>query len=424
MNKLCLYLFFIFCVLGSGSPSYAVDKPSTSQRNDFGIVEITSCTSALRTLAPTYMGIEITPAKDWKIQDVNFNLTTSQDLPIDWFTPFKQPFYDRIIYPISAIVAQKPTEPITFTATGTLTACFKEQCNPYTFTVAKTLGTDTPWIVPECDGLTQALAYTPIPMHMNQVKGWAIPNGDQNIVITLEFQHAPKTIQLYDSEKQPLTMDIQVQEKRAQFSWPYQSNDLHFFVRTYYGYYDITLPILPKDTHIPEKHSNLFDIFQAAFLFFLVSAFPIFLARSTDSPYKTFLKQTKQAFILTLLVGITLTIIVYTQGPINLIFYPFNKVWTLILMTAGILFIPAHVTLPFLFTFVAPRPYLNFLQTSFEQLSFIGFTTVMIAAAFLCQWIWAKKIFEKLQDKKTVSTIWWCARMAWIVFMLYLIIYL
>lgn len=390
---------------------------------DFGGVELTSCTDNVRLRDPIYLGLEITPFENWKIQDVDMQVTTSQDVPIQWFTPFRQPFYERQIYPISAVLTHKLTEPLTIYASGSIIACTQENCKTYPFHLDKTLGTERIWIMPECDELSQAIATTPVPMYMDKVKGWAIPNGE-NIRVTLDFQKRPKTIQIYDAHKNPLAFDIQAQGNRVQFAWPLQDENLHFFVRTYYAYYEVELPVLQQGTKTPMPRGTLFGIIQAVFLFFFLSAFPIFWARSTDAPYQTFFKQAKQSVALIAATGLCLWGFIYIHGPINLAFYPFSKAWALGAMALGILFIPAHVLLPFLFTVLAPRPYLNSLTTSFEQLTFIGFATTLIALVFFIQCVWAKRIFHDLQDKKTTSLIWWCARLPWIFFLIYLMIYL
>ena len=142
MNKFYKTFHLIFYAwIAAVSPAFSAET-SLTNRGDFGVIEMISCTDNLRTQSPTYLGLEITPAEDWIIQDVDLHLSTSQDTPMDWFIPFKQPFHDRLIYPISAVLTQKPTEAITFTASGFMTACKHDNCTQIPFTLHKTLGTD------------------------------------------------------------------------------------------------------------------------------------------------------------------------------------------------------------------------------------------------------------------------------------------
>ena len=424
MKKICALIIFICYAVLAQAQSDLVQKSPSLQQGPFGEVALLSCSNALRTHAPIYMGLEITPQPDWDIQLENLTLSTSENIPIDWFTPFTQPLIDRSVYPISAVLPHTPKEAITFTATGTIKACLHNDCATHPFTLSKTLGTELALILPECDGITRALTYTPVPMYMGKVKGWAVLDNDQNIRVTLDFQKFPKTIQIYDSNKQLLSLDIQSQQNRAQFLWPWKQEDLSFFVRTYYGYYEIKLPILPAGTRIPMPNSVILKILQTVILFFLLSAFPIFWARSTDTNRKIFLRQTKQSLCLVCLTGIILAAIVAIRGPLNLAFLPIGKSFALIGMALGLLFVPAHISMPFLFTLIAPRPYLAFIQTIPEQLLFILTTTFFIALTFVAQWIWSKKIFKILNSQEWGGCIWWCARLPWLAFIIYLIFYL
>lgn len=414
---LCFYLLFY------GATSASAQSFYRSQQFDFGTAELLSCSDALRYHTPMYLGIKITPKENWDVQLEDITLATSQPVPIDWFIPFEQPNQNHLLYPISAILTEKPKQPISFKATGNIKACTQGNCQSYPFSLNKILATGFAFILPECEEISQALSYTPIPMYMAKVKGWAIPHDDQHIQITLDFPHRPKTVQLYTQDKQPLPLDINIYEQRAQFLWP-KDKEINFFVRTYYAYYEIQLPILPIGTTIPMQRTIVWKIIQTVFLFFLLSAFPIFWSRSTDAPYKIFLKQTKQSLILIFLAGFILSLVVCFKGPLNLGFIPFNKFWTFITMGLGIIFIPAHILLPFLFTFLAPRPYLSFIQTTGEQLLFIILATLVMELTFTIQLIWAKKIHKKLQRKETTSYIWWCCRIPWLFLMLYLIFYL
>ncbi len=423
MKKFCKKWELLFWGLTIGIFLGKTADADFAQTTDFGALELISCTNNVRMREPIYLGVEITPADGWSIQDVEIQVTNSQNLPIDWFVPFKQPFSDRLIYPISTVMTHRTTKPLTIEANGLITACLQDQCAPYPFHLTKTLGVQMTWIMPECDGLSQALSYTPIPMYMNKVKGWAIPN-DENISVTLAFPKAPKTIQLYDADKKPIATALQVKGNYVQFALPLQTENLHFFAKTYYAYYELELPLLPKTTKIPVSHTTWLHIIGTAFIFCLFSAFPIFWSRSTKAPYKIFRKQAKQAFILIMGAGLFLCLCVYFNGILSLAFNPFNKWGTLGLMALGSIFIPAHVLLPFVFTFLAPRPYLASLQSSFEQLTFIILSTILITIPFVFQWIWAKKVFQILQNKETSGSIWWCARIPWFFWIIYTLIYL
>jgi len=424
MNKVHLILTFVLAMLFGGNLANAENNPPHVLRDQFGIVTLTSCTNALRMNEPTYLGLEITPAEDWQLTLQDLTVTTSNNTPVEWFTPFKQPLYKRLMYPISALVTNPTSDPITFTANGTIHGCFNGECQLYPFHVTKTLDAQPAWIIPECDSITHALTYTPIPMRMQQIKGWAIPNEQEDIQVTLIFQKNPKTIQIYDIHKNPLILDIQAKETQAQFLWPNPQEPIHFFVRTYYGYYEVDLPVSTKGTQIPMQARTILGVLYAVLLFVVFSAFPIFWVRSTDAPYAVFVKQTKQMIITLLCAGLILGLGIYYKGPFNLAFYPFAKGWTLIGMGLGLLFIPAHMLLPFLFTFLAPKPYLSCIQTLSEQLIFIGVSTCILCISFLLQLIWAKKIFHVLQDKKTVSYAWWCGRLPWLMSIIYFLLYL
>jgi len=423
MKRICIFFGLFFSLILSGiNPVLA--QGYFLQQDEFGTTELISCTDALRTRAPLYLGLEITPKENWQVQLENLTLSTSTPIPVNWFTPFEQPDMDHLVFPISAVLTEKPTESISFRAEGNIRACSQGNCTVYPFSLIKTLDTKRAFITADCERISHALTYTPIPAYMDKVKGWAIPQTDQSIQVTLDFPQAPRTIQVFTRDKQPLSLDILVNEKRVQFSWPTQDEDLNLFVRTYYGYYEIKLPILPKETTIPMQGITLWKILQVALLFFLLSAFPIFWARSTDVPHKTFLKQTKQTLFFILLLGIAISIAICIKGPLNLSFIHINKYWILILMALAVIFTPAHVCMPFLFTFLIPHPYLSFIQSTSEQLTFVILTTGITATTFALQWFWSKKIFKKLQAPETTSYIWWCCRIPWIFWMFYILLYL
>ena len=423
MKKLCLIFGTFFGVLLTTTFSLATEEPHI-QRDPFARTELTSCTNAMRVRNPTYLGIEITPAENWQVELKELNITPSQSMPVEWFRPFNQPFADRQLYPISTVMTHKTTQPITFDVTGTITACSQGDCADYPLHLQKTLGHDQALIIPECDSIVQALVQTPVPMHMAKVEGWAIPNKKGDIQVTLVFQNASHVVQIYDQEKHPLDLAIQLQGKQAQFIWPQANQDVHFFAKTYYGYYDIQLSILPENTKIPLRADSVLLILQAAFLFFLFSAFPLFWARSTDTPYPLFLKQTKQAIYTILAAGILFACVLYFKGPLDLAYYPISKCWALVIMGIGALFVPAHLILAFLFTLLVPKPYLALLQTTRDQIIFSCCATLIGAGAFIIQLIWAKEIFQKLQGKDTLSYAWWCGKLPWLGLMIYLILYL
>jgi len=226
-----------------------------------------------------------------------------------------------------------------------------------------------------------------------------------------------------------------VDKKRATFTLPNSlikdPNNLRFFARTYHHYYEIQPIQIPQNKPFPDVPLSKLQILQACFLFFLLSAAPIYWARVPVSSRTKFHTQTKKALILTALIGIIMlgSAILYEYQTNNLIPFlgmPIAKTYALILMSLGVLFIPASPLLIFVFLCITPKPFLDVLQTShllvirtLPLLSFLGLTLL----AFGTQLIFEKSIFNLLTGKKA-SKIWWIIRLPWFALMLYLIYYL
>ena len=413
----------LFCFTIVTSPLHAQEMSSQHQA-PFGSVTLSSCTTGLRTQAPLYLGINIEKLNNWQIQSVDITPTANPKIPIALFTPFQQPYKHIQIYPISATLNHETKEPITFEAVGSITACQQKECIKEPIHLAMTLPPQKALITPECYGISLALANTPIPMYMNKITGWAIPQDDNNALVTLDFNKLPKTIQLYTQDQKPLSVNIQTDDKRVQFLWPITGSTINLYVRTYYHYYQVSLPLLPPDTPLPLAKDLDFNTLQAIFLFFLISALPIFWARTTEIDLRTFKKQAQQMIVFSILCGILGFILFYSTQNLNLAFYPFSKWITLMLMMLGLVLAPAHPAAALFFTFIAPKPYLAHITQPFNQTIFIGGSVVLIIILFTLQLIYSKQIYQKLHDKKSVSALWWAFRLPWIALMLYTLFYL
>ena len=278
MRKFLFYLTFLCCLFSL--PTLAAEPSAAKQQTSFGSVELVSCTKGLRTNAPNYLAVAIFPDEEWHIQQAHFSPTTSDNSPIQLFTPFKQPFDTEFIYPISSSVLQKTETPTTFIVEGDVTACHENSCTTEPIRLSLTLQqTKIPIATPDCSIISFALANTPIPMDMRTLKGWAIPLSNGKTQITLDFEKNPRTIQIYDSDKHPLSLEMHLHQKRVQILWPTQQKNIQFYARTKHHFYEIELPLLSPNTHIPQFSFALFwSVFVASFCFVLLSAFPIYWA--------------------------------------------------------------------------------------------------------------------------------------------------
>ena len=427
---------FIFLLLATGAA--AQDAPPSLQQTPFGDVELISCTTKLRVSGPLYLGVRALPKEGWQLETPNLKVTTSEPLPITLFTPFKQPYAQAPLYPISAVLTYKPTNPITFDVEGSWRACKEKQCITEPIRLSTSLDPGLALLTPECSPITLALSNTPVPMYSNKVKAYAQRDYQFNTEIALDFERPPRTLIVYDKNKEPLDLEIQIENKRATFILPKTQDANRFIVRTYYHYYEIEPYMMPDSMPIPEAPFPIFQILQACLLFFLLSAAPIYWARVPVSTRKKFQAQTKQMLILTAVLGTILLCgalfyeyqndsVPYRADKLwAFLIQPIGKTWALILMILGILFIPASPLLTFLFLGITPRPYLAFLSTSGNILlrltplfSFITLTLI----AFWIQLLFQEKIFKLLNSKKA-SKIWWVARLPWFALIIYTLCYL
>ena len=396
------------------------------QATIFGKVNLISCTTALRKTGPIYLGVAFTPDPGWQLDQVDLSVHASDNTPVEIFTPFEQPYNPEIIYPISAVLLEKPNHPISFMVEGSVRACFHSACALTPIRLALTLEPKIAAITPECGALSLALANTPIPMHAKRVNGWAVPEQD-GVRITLDFPKIPRSLMIYDVNKNPLHLDIQTKAKRVSFLWPEPTGSfVHFYARTHYHYYSIDLNVLPPGTPVPPPPVSLFSIFQACLLFFLLSAAPIFWARTTIVSQKKFHSDTKQIMRLTVTVTVAMLILLYTRGLLPLTYVPLSKTNTLIAMGLGLLFVPASPLLVALFVFLTPKPYfMPFVECNIiTQVCIIMGCAGISLLAFLIQLLYEKQIFRVLQGNKNISLIWWSCRLPWIGLMLYTYFYL
>lgn len=421
MKKFLIAFLFLLC---STFTRAAVFK-SANQPLSFGQAEFTSCTSALRTTAPVYLGLIIETQEDWIIKNVQITPKVSNNSPIAFLTPFQQTTPQLWIYPISAVISDI-SNPLTFNVAGNVTACQNEFCTTEPIDLNLTLSKDSLYILPTCTGISFALSNTPIPMYMNRLKAWAIRQSDTSAQVTIDFIQKPQTIQIYDSNKTPLTLDIQTDDKRIQFLYPVSSDqeNISIFARTHHHYYDIQLPISPKETLLPPPDKFKIFPFLAAILFVLCSSLPIFWVRNTPISQKAFKSQTHLMIFILLFSAFIFLILLQTNPSLDFTFYPLSKWPTLLLMTLGLFLIPANPTVAFLFTLFVPKPYLADLITLNEKMAFLGIATYLSCLLFIPQLIWNTKIFKLLHKTKHTEAIWWAARVPWIILILYFSFYL
>jgi len=429
---------FIFVLLLFGMGATAKGTVPSVQQTPFGDVELISCTTDLRVSGPLYLGVRALPAEGWQLDVPDLKVTTSEPLPTALFTPFKQPYPQAPLYPISSVLTYKPTNPITFGVEGSWHACNEGQCVTEPIRLSLTLDTALALLTPECSPITLALSNTPVPMYSNKVAAYSQHDDHGNTQIVLDFERPPRTLVIYDKNKEPLDLDIRVENKRATFTMPSTQDANHFIVRTYYHYYEIEPNEIPNDMPIPEVPLSTFQILQACLLFFLLSAAPIYWARVPVSTRKKFRTQTKQMLILTAVLGTIMlcgTLLYEYQNDFvphratqlwSFFVQPIGKMWTVILMLLGILFIPASPLLTFLFLGVTPRPYLASLVASGNillKLAPLFSFVILTLLAFGIQLIFQEKIFKLLNSKKA-SQIWWVARLPWFALIIYTLCYL
>ena len=263
---------------------------------------------------------------------------------------------------------------------------------------------------------------------MGKIRGWAIQDAER-AHITLDFEEVPKTLMIYDRDKNPLTLDMHIKDKRATFDLPLTEEEkIQFFARTYHHYYAIDLPLLPAGTAVPPPTIAFIQILQAWLWMVLLSAIPIYWARTTPTTRHKFHAQTKQALWVigaSFIVSICFCLYEHWFALINIMAIPFSKQITLVFMALGLLYIPASPLFIPLYFIVTPKPYLSAFVDSSAAIHFVlllGFC-LLTAAAFVIQLIYEKKIFAELQ-RRNISLTWWCARLPWIGFMLYIFFYL
>lgn len=404
--------------------------PDATQETPFGKVQLVSCTTALRVTGPLYLGVRALSNDNWRLDEPQLTVTTSNNMPVILLSPFEQPYSDNPVYPISAVLTHKPTEPVTFTVSGSWRACNEQECLTYPIHLERTLAPGTALIAPECTGITLALSNTPIPMYMKQIKAHAKPDGD-NINVVLDFQQVPRTLTLYDAQKQQIQPEIEAHGKRATFMLPNSfasESKLHFFARTHYHFYEVVVPVSNEPAPLPPV--SIFQILQAGFLFFFLSAIPIYWARTTKTTQKKFHAQTKQTLWLCA-VGILICcgFLIYrycvdsSDDIWTLITPNFSKTTLLIIMALALIFAPMSPILAFFFTFIAPHPYMIDQSGPLVEMMPLLFFFVLTACAFALQLLFEEKIFKELQ-KTHISKLWWCARLPWIGLMLYICFYL
>ncbi len=424
-------LFFLLTFFLFGTQTLANEMDFSTQQTPFGEVQFISCTTDLRNSGPLYLGVRIIQNQEWQLDNPNLKITASEPLPATIFTPFKQPHPDAPIYPISVSLPQKATNPITFFAEGTWHACKGEECITEPIHLSLTLGTKLSFFTPACSHITLALSNTPIPMYSEKIKAYARKQQPDKVEILLDFEKVPRTLMIYDQNKEPLKLDIQIDKKRAKFVLPNTTDSIHFFVRTYYHYYDVQPIMLAPNEKFPDVSISLLQILQACFLFFILSAVPIYWTRVHLSSQKQFRIQAKRAFILTLFLGTLLisaaALYEYQTGNlIPLLIQPINAIFAIISMILGLIFVPSSSIFMFLFLIITPHPYLTILNSSSNILlkltpliSFILLTLI----AFGIQFLFSKKFF-KLLTGKNVSKIWWVVRLPWFALILYTLFHL
>ena len=427
---------FIFVLILVGMSATAQEILPSVQQTPFGDVELISCTTDLRVNGPLYLGVRALPKEEWQLDVPDLKITTSEPLPTALFTPFKQPYPQAPLYPISAVLTYRPTQPITFNVEGSWRACKDDQCVTAPIHLSTTLGMALALLTPECSPITLALSNTPVPMYSNNIAAYAQLDDRDNTKVVLDFERPPRTLIVYGPNKEPLDLDIQIENKRATFVLPQTQNANRFIVRTYYHYYEIEPKVIPQDMPIPDVPLSTLQILQACLLFFLLSGAPIYWARVPLSSRQKFRAQTKQMLILTTVLGIIVlcgALFYAYQNDLSQInklwpflIQPISKTWTIILMILGVLFIPASPLLTFLFLAITPRPYLTFLGTSSNILLKLApcFSFVILTLlAFAIQLLFQEKIF-KLLDGNKAPKIWWVARLPWLALIIYTLCYL
>ena len=434
-SKMKKTFFFLLAFILWGKPAFAEEMSPVAQQTPFGEIQLISCTTDLRMNGPLYLGVRALTKQGWKLDSPQLEITTSEPIPTAFFTPFKQPYSQEPVYPISAVLTQKPTQPITFNANGTWRACKGEECVTESIHLYRTLGTDIALFTPECSAITLALSNTPIPMYSNLVNAYARHNDKNQVEITLDFQQVPRTVTIYDINKQPLTLDIYTDKKRVNFTLPDSFNEsqnpLRFFVRTYYHYYEVEPTLIPQNDPVPDVPLSSLQILQACFLFFLLSAVPVYWARVPLDTRKKFHNTTKQTLIFMSSLGVLMLVLAtlyeyQTHNLLHLLNMPITKTYALILMSLGIIFIPASPLSIFLFLFITPHPYLTDLQGNYNLLiklsplySFVCLTLL----SFGIQFAFEKSIFKYLTGPNASKT-WWVARLPWLALIIYTVFYL
>ena len=427
IKKWGLIIGFLFCSTVAAADTVS-SAPTMQLKQDtaFGRVEITSCTTALRKSGPLYLAVQAVPHKGWQLDTPKLTVRASDDTPVAIFEPFLQENPKLPVYPISAVpLNPKNSDPIHFFVDGTWHACADQKCVTEDIHLSLLLEPNIPLISPTCKNVAIALSNTPIPAYMDQVKGWAIPKED-HVAITLEFQKIPLSLMIYNAQKQPFTLEIQTKDKRAMFKLPHTGADpIKLFARTKHHYYEIELPLLPRETQIPLPRVPWGELVQAVICLILLSALPIFWARATAITQKKFHLQTIQMMLVLGILGIIAEAILLTTGSLNLTFNPLSKTVLLIVMALGLLYIPLSAWIAAPILILTPKPYLAFLnETSVVTQSLVICGAFFLALSlFALQLFYEKQIFKALH-KKNISTIWWCARLPWIGFMLYLAFHL
>ncbi|MBQ4471929.1 MAG: hypothetical protein II942_01615 [Alphaproteobacteria bacterium] len=220
------------------------------QEVPFGRVRLISARSTFTPQSPLYLAVQATPNDGWKIGTPSLMATASTHAVGTTLIPFEQRQDNTFYYPVIFTITPT-TQPITFSVQGTIPACKEQSCIDTKINLNLTLNAGYGLFTPQYPFISDTLALTPVPMDLNRVKGWAIPNGD-SVTITLDLPLAPGKISLYTDNKEPIEAPVKTDGKRVIFQLPTPTdNRVTLLLDATNTIYAIDLPLLSADTKIP-----------------------------------------------------------------------------------------------------------------------------------------------------------------------------
>ncbi len=426
-------ILFLIMLMWSWTCSASIwsEMPGHSdwQELPFAKIRLVSCLTSPQ-IGLNYLAVHAQPFPGWELKTPDLATTTSNHSPGTVLIPFRQVYDDQMFFPITYAI-QDIKQPITFTVSGSWSACHEETCITQPIRLKLDLPRETAIITPACTGITQTLVNTPIPTYMNRLSAQATRQQDNTILLHLDLPHLPHQLTAFDYNKQLLSVKAEVKGTHTKLVLPASTtNDdvLKLYIHSGMYYYEIETPVLKEITEpTPLSQIPFQQILFSSILMFLVSPWFLYFGRTKRTSFDQYKLQTSGAIIASSLFAIITLAWGIFQGDLSWFITPNMSIATW-LIWAGVIFFLADA-LPItalLAAFITPRPYLHFLTNAdlAVQLAtlIIGFAVTI--GTFVVQKIYAQKFFDLINRTNNLSLIWWNVRLPWLILIVWLYLYL